>query len=114
MGLRNFADLERYYKIPHDFHISQLKTLEAPSRSKATGTLLPTMSIQVGLALRHDFSQKIPRAEVEEIRAVVMQELERIRPGCYSVITGGSVLFCASLLGVDLTILQVSSWKGRE
>lgn len=46
-------------------------------------------SVQISLTLRHDFSEKILRQEVEEISRAIMRELETIEPGCKSIIVGG-------------------------
>lgn len=47
------------------------------------------MSIKVALALREELDTPIPRDEVEQMHQVVMAELDKIHPGCYSTIVGG-------------------------
>ena len=38
-----------------------------------------------------DVCFRIPRDEVEEMRRVVMRELDEVQPGCVSTIVGGYV-----------------------
>lgn len=45
--------------------------------------------IRIALELREDFAIQIPRAEVEEMSRVVMDELDELEPGCVSTIVGG-------------------------
>lgn len=52
---------------------------------------MPDISIQVGLALREDFSVKISREKVKEMHEVVERELGYIMEGCVSTVTGGYV-----------------------
>ncbi|TFK23154.1 Nucleotidyltransferase [Coprinopsis marcescibilis] len=59
------------------------------SKSKQRQVGAPDISIPIGIALRTEFDTPIPRAEVEEIRDVVMGELHHLQPGCVSTIVGG-------------------------
>ena len=83
-GMRTINDLEKRYHV----HGSDTEA-ETTQILKSKPNKLPDLSIKVGLQLREDFSVKIPREEVEELRDVVIRELEGIRPGHISTITGG-------------------------
>ncbi|KAH0829157.1 hypothetical protein J3R83DRAFT_2666 [Lanmaoa asiatica] len=86
LGLRTLEDLEKYYEVtPGMTHEGTPSHLESNTREE----LGVEKSIQVSLTLRHDFSQKIPRQEVEEINQVIIRELELIEAGCKSIIVGG-------------------------
>ncbi|KIJ65936.1 hypothetical protein HYDPIDRAFT_174727 [Hydnomerulius pinastri MD-312] len=88
LGLRTIEELERYYEItPGVTDEDTLSLLEA--NNSVNEEAAAEISIKVALALRHDFSQTIPREEVEEINQVVMRELSSIEDGCKSVIVGG-------------------------
>jgi DNA polymerase mu len=87
-------DMERYYDVPTGgapSAIQEEETLTPNGRRVPRTALLPDISIQVGLCLRHDLEAKIPRAEVEEIHAVVMSELGELQEGCVGMIVGGWV-----------------------
>lgn len=88
LGLRTLEELERYYEVKpgvSDEETMPLLDAEASANTEAAGE----RSIKLGLALRHDLSQTIPREEVEEINGTIMRELGHIQKGCKSVITGG-------------------------
>ncbi|EGO26473.1 hypothetical protein SERLADRAFT_447668 [Serpula lacrymans var. lacrymans S7.9] len=88
LGLRTLEDLERYYEVePGRCGQETLAVIEAAGRE--SDEAIVERSIKVALALRHDFSQTIPRAEVEEMNRVVMSELEQIEQGCKSIVVGG-------------------------
>ncbi|KAH8103597.1 Nucleotidyltransferase [Cristinia sonorae] len=53
------------------------------------GSELGESWIRVALGLREDLAVKIPRAEVEEMNKVVMEQLDELEPGCVSTIVGG-------------------------
>ncbi|KAN0081305.1 hypothetical protein V8E55_008929 [Tylopilus felleus] len=85
LGLRTIEDLEKYYEVtPMDTHEGIAFYLET-----GTKEISVDKSIKVSLALRHDFSQKIPRSESDEINQVIMRELESIEAGCKSILVGG-------------------------
>ncbi|KAL0578921.1 hypothetical protein V5O48_003069 [Marasmius crinis-equi] len=90
MNLRTLEDLDRYHDVNPDPDLSTADKLAAlPSVAHDTKLNLPQLTIPVGLVLRSDFSEKIPRDEVEEMRDVVMEELKALKSGCVSTITGG-------------------------
>lgn len=93
LGLRTFSDLERYYDVPPGADIASLEAqLVTPDGVKIASNKLPDMSIKVALTLRGELDASIPRDEVEQMHQVVMAELDKIQPGCYSTIVGGFVL----------------------
>jgi len=73
MGYRTFEDLEKHY--------------DAWEKAKGAGG--GKSAIREGLRLREDLALKMPRAEVEEIAAIVCARLESIRPGFQHTICGG-------------------------
>ncbi|KAG1794399.1 uncharacterized protein HD556DRAFT_1431996 [Suillus plorans] len=88
LGLRTLEELERYYEVKpgvSDEETMPLLDAEASANIEAAGE----QSIKIGLALRHDLGQTIPREEVEEINGTIMRELGHIQKGCKSVIAGG-------------------------
>ncbi|KAG2055573.1 Nucleotidyltransferase [Suillus hirtellus] len=88
LGLRTLEELERYYEVKpgvSDEETMPLFDAEASANTEAAGE----QSIKIGLALRHDLGQTIPREEVEEINGTIMRELSHIQRGCKSVIAGG-------------------------
>jgi hypothetical protein len=96
IGLRTIEDMERYYDVPTGGAPSAIQEgdiLTPNGRRVPRTTRLPDISIQVALFLRHDLEVKIPRAEVEEIHAVVMSELGELQEGCVSMIVGGWVKY---------------------
>lgn len=88
LGLRTLEELERYYEVKpgvSDEETMPLLDAEASANTEAAGE----QSIKIGLALRHDLGQTIPREEVEDINGTIMRELGHIQKGCKSVIAGG-------------------------
>lgn len=105
MGMRTIVDLERYYDIPPnpdsknrrppEVVTDVLKGLEVASGFTPNGEPIgdegraSELSIPVGIVLKDELDVRIPRAEVEEIRDIVLNELEELQPGCVSTIVGG-------------------------
>lgn len=93
LGLRTIEDLERYYDVPAtDPTTSELQSLDilTPNGRVVPPTkAVPDLPIKVALTLRKEFDMKIPREEVEQMHAAVMQQLANIQPGCISMIVGG-------------------------
>ncbi|KAG1824339.1 uncharacterized protein BJ212DRAFT_1423397 [Suillus subaureus] len=88
LGLRTLEELERYYEVKpgvSDEETMSLLDADASANTEAAAE----QSIKIGLALRHDLSQTIPREEVEDINRTIMRELSHIQKGCKSVIAGG-------------------------
>ncbi|KAF8918248.1 hypothetical protein CPB85DRAFT_1283288 [Mucidula mucida] len=81
-GIRALNELERYYDVYAD---------DEPDHAQRTGHIgdIPLLCIPVGIRLLKELEQQIPREEVEEMHAVVMRQLEVLRPGCVTTITGG-------------------------
>ncbi|CAK5281847.1 unnamed protein product [Mycena citricolor] len=75
-NLRTIADL--------DTHFSDDRA-ESPS-SPSTA---PVLTAKRALSLREDLNEKIPREEVEQFHSIVVEELQRLLPGCSSTIVGG-------------------------
>lgn len=48
-----------------------------------------TRIIQIGLQMYDDFSQKMTRADVEEVLGIIRSTLDDIRPGCIMEPVGG-------------------------
>ncbi|KAF8435028.1 DNA polymerase mu [Boletus edulis BED1] len=109
LGLRSIEDLEKYYEvtITHEGTSSQFEV----GTSNEIGV---DKSIRVSLALRHDFSQKIPRQEAEGINRVIMRELEPIEEGCKSVIVGGYRRGKLESNDVDIVISHTDWDHGAE
>jgi DNA polymerase mu len=84
--------MERYYDVPaggaHQV-VEQEDILTPNGRQVPKTTRMPDISIQAALSLRHDLQATIPRAEVEEIYAIVMSELGALQGGCVGTIVGG-------------------------
>ncbi|KAL4258767.1 DNA polymerase [Pleurotus pulmonarius] len=72
---------------------------------------MPEVTIQVGLALRRDLSQKIPREEVCDMHAIVMKGLESLQHGCVSTIVGGYRRGKEESNDVDIVISH-QDWRG--
>ncbi|KAH6913918.1 DNA polymerase mu [Coprinopsis sp. MPI-PUGE-AT-0042] len=113
MGMHSITDLERYYDIelppdsldpesPESISMVDklLQELEkrddediyTPNGKKVptkVASKAPEITIPVALALRRELDTSIPREEVEEIREVIMRELDEFQPGCVSTIVGG-------------------------
>ncbi|KAG2069658.1 Nucleotidyltransferase [Suillus decipiens] len=88
LGLRTLEELERYYEVEpgvSDEETMSLLDAEASANTEAA----VEQSVKIGLALRHDLGQTIPREEVEEISRTIMRELSYVQKGCKSVIAGG-------------------------
>ncbi|KAF9031210.1 Nucleotidyltransferase [Hymenopellis radicata] len=81
-GIRTLNELERYY----DVYADDAET--GNGRTDHIGDI-PLLGIPAGIRLLAELEQQIPREEVEEMHAVVMRELEGLRPWCVSTITGG-------------------------
>ncbi|KAG2159155.1 uncharacterized protein EDB93DRAFT_1237870 [Suillus bovinus] len=88
LGLRTLEELERYYEVQPG--VSNEETMSLLDAEASTTTKAEVeQPIRIGLALRHDLSQTIPRDEVEEINKTIMRELSHVQKGCKSVIAGG-------------------------
>ncbi|KAK7036418.1 hypothetical protein VNI00_011615 [Paramarasmius palmivorus] len=112
MSLRTLEHLDAYYDVKSDTESSTAeKLLPVPRDSKLN---LPLLTIQVGLALRRDLIQKIPRTEVEEMRDVVMRELGEIKVGCVSTITGGYRRGKSESNDVDIVISHEDLKSGSD
>ncbi|KAI6009829.1 hypothetical protein EDC04DRAFT_2771985, partial [Pisolithus marmoratus] len=109
LGLRTLEELDRYYEV-----VAGDAGTEIPSHfasGKDYGEEAATeISIKVGLALRHDFSQLISREEAEEINRVVMEVLASIQEGCKSLIVGGYRRGKLQSNDVDIVITH-SDWN---
>ncbi|KAG8221279.1 hypothetical protein J3R82DRAFT_1445 [Butyriboletus roseoflavus] len=111
IGLRTLEDLEKYYEVtPGMIREGTVSLIEA-GPIKEIGV---EKSVQVSLTLRHDFSQKIPRREVEEINRVIMQELESIEAGCKSIIVGGYRRGKLESNDVDIVISHTDWDRGAD
>lgn len=92
-GMSTLEHLDSYYDIrahnPAFEEQTNPNIIESRSKQLSTSTSMPEVTIQVGLALRHDLSQKIPREEVRDVHEIVMQGLESLQHGCISTIVGG-------------------------
>ncbi|KAG2153275.1 hypothetical protein DEU56DRAFT_774077 [Suillus clintonianus] len=88
LGLRTLEELERYYEVRPGVSDEETMSLLDTEVSANTEDAVEK-SIKIGLALRHDLSQTIPRDEVEEINRTIMRELGHVQKGCKSVIAGG-------------------------
>ncbi|EKM53596.1 uncharacterized protein PHACADRAFT_176005 [Phanerochaete carnosa HHB-10118-sp] len=90
LGLRTVDDLEVYFGVEPEEEESQLVELEHHERfGRASESGLGETWIKIALGLRNDFELMIPRAEVEEMGRVVMDELNIVEHGCVSTIVGG-------------------------
>jgi DNA polymerase mu len=72
---------------------------------------LVDVSIKLGLALRHEFAERISRTEVEEMHQIVMAELDHIQKGCVSTIVGGYRRGKPESNDVDIVITHPDSRK---
>ncbi|KAG1760599.1 hypothetical protein EDD22DRAFT_72295 [Suillus occidentalis] len=109
LGLRTLEELERYYEVKpgvSDEETMSLLDAEASANTEAAVEL----SIKIGLALRHDLNQTIPREEVEAINRTIMQELGHIQTGCKSVIAGSYRRGKLESNDVDIVITH-SDWN---
>ncbi|KAJ7594925.1 hypothetical protein C8J56DRAFT_1044643 [Mycena floridula] len=73
-GVRSIADLEKHDTSP---------------QQKLSNENLPTLTIKESIRLMHELDEPIPRAEVEEIERIVIEQMASIKKGCFSTITGG-------------------------
>ncbi|KAJ6593470.1 hypothetical protein B0H19DRAFT_1090482 [Mycena capillaripes] len=106
-GLRTIDDLEEHYAR----HPSP--TAHHPPERKFN-TPAPPLSIKAALALRTDFNEKIPRAEVDLMYEIVMAELEKLRKGCLSTIVGGYRRGKAESNDVDIVITHPTLASGSD
>ncbi|OSX61678.1 hypothetical protein POSPLADRAFT_1145446 [Postia placenta MAD-698-R-SB12] len=86
LGLRSLDDLEIYYGVER---ASQRPSLAQGGDIVESNEGLGDSWIRIALELREDLAIQIPRAEVEEMSRVVMDELDELEPGCVSTIVGG-------------------------
>lgn len=138
LGLRTIEDLELYYDVPSRDSSSGATAFSAgvienelvvitpngkrvPLEALRTGRgeegdrALPDMSVKIGLMLRDELDQPIPKEEVEEIHRVVMLELEKLQPGCVSTIVGRLIPFARFDMNYQLTgIFKLSKRKGED
>ena len=88
--------MERYYGVPAGGTyqtVEEEDTLSPNGKPVPKMAQMPDISVEVALSLRHDLQATIPRAEVKEIYAVVMSELEAFQEGCMGTIAGGCAEF---------------------
>ncbi|KAJ8696964.1 hypothetical protein PTI98_006783 [Pleurotus ostreatus] len=106
--------LESYYDIRAHNPVLEEQTnpniIESQVKRLSTKGI-PEVTVQVGLALRHDLSQKIPREEVREMHVLVMKELETLQHGCVSTIVGGYRRGKEESNDVDIVISH-KDWRG--
>ncbi|KAJ2917762.1 hypothetical protein MD484_g2678, partial [Candolleomyces efflorescens] len=127
MGMRNTSDLERYYDITPDSQpqtpaeVDALLTqLEDADNFTPNGKQIrnkdkvPDITVPVALALRGEFNIPIPRDEVEEIRDVVMRELEDLQADCVSTIVGGYRRGKPMSNDVDIVISHSDPIRGMD
>lgn len=107
MGMRTIADLERYYDIPSNPGLHHprppevvnelLAGLDEASGFTPNGKPIreegraPELSVPVAIVLKDELDVGIPRKEVEEMRDIILKELEELQPGCVSTVVGGQV-----------------------
>lgn len=109
LGLRTLEELERYYEVNPGVSDEETMSLLDAEASANTVAAVET-SIKIGLALRHDLNQTIPREEVEAINRTIMQELDHIQKGCKSVIAGSYRRGKSQSNDVDIVITH-SDWN---
>ncbi|KAF7296092.1 DNA polymerase [Mycena kentingensis (nom. inval.)] len=81
-GLRTLEDLDTHFSVnalPY--------RIDSDSKINAKA---PRLAIRDALALRAELNERIPRSEVEQMYAVVMDQLGRILPDCRAAIVGGT------------------------
>lgn len=116
-GCRTFEDVERYYGVSYEDEAEEEADLDDGLKTEETDDLhlasqhndrasqhndrkpprplrfakpkIPSITPRVALDLRDDLDQRIPREEVQEIFAVIVRELNAVRPGCVATIVGG-------------------------
>ncbi|KAJ7772121.1 hypothetical protein DFH07DRAFT_734435 [Mycena maculata] len=106
-GLRTLSDAEAHYAC----HPPSPARAERDSKIRARA---PSLGIREALALRAELEEKIPRAEVEAMHAVVMAELAALRPGCLSTIVGGYRRGKAESNDVDIVITHPTLRSGSD
>ncbi|KII95670.1 hypothetical protein PLICRDRAFT_225804 [Plicaturopsis crispa FD-325 SS-3] len=96
LGFRTIEDLEEYYGAnKHDATddgtspVDLLTNPDTAATENGPNEEMANATIKVALELRDDLAEPIPRTEVEEMQAVVMQELDGLQKGCTSTIVGG-------------------------
>lgn len=109
LGLRTLEELERYYEVNPGVSDEETMSLLDAEASANTVAAVET-SIKIGLALRYDLNQTIPREEVEAINRTIMQELDHIQKGCKSVIAGSYRRGKSQSNDVDIVITH-SDWN---
>ncbi|KAF7428757.1 hypothetical protein PC9H_007989 [Pleurotus ostreatus] len=113
-GMSTLEHLESYYDIRAHNPVLEEQTnpniIESQVKRLSTKGI-PEVTVQVGLALRHDLSQKIPREEVREMHVLVMKELETLQHGCVSTIVGGYRRGKEESNDVDIVISH-KDWRG--
>ncbi|KAL0072589.1 hypothetical protein AAF712_000352 [Marasmius tenuissimus] len=114
LNLRTLRDLDLYYDVNPDPDASVAEKLAALPPVHDHKLNLPQLTIPVGLVLRSDLDEKIPRGEVEEMRDVVMEELKKLKPGCVSTITGGYRRGKPESNDVDIVISHSNLKSGGE
>ncbi|KAL1710146.1 hypothetical protein EV121DRAFT_193303 [Schizophyllum commune] len=91
-GCRTLEDVERYYGVDSG-GTKPSSTTKKPTMTKKPSTTtkptIPSITPRVALELREDLARRIPRSEVEVIRAAVVEVLDEVRPGCVTVVVGG-------------------------
>ncbi|KAK1924368.1 hypothetical protein DB88DRAFT_490154 [Papiliotrema laurentii] len=84
---RTLEDVRQHYQnIAEESEEVRLKVKE---RRKRQGGMLHVDIVEEWIKLKPDLDTSIPRTEVEEIAACVMEHLDAILPGCQYTITGG-------------------------
>ncbi|KAJ7188691.1 hypothetical protein C8R46DRAFT_1157626 [Mycena filopes] len=114
-GLRTLADVEAHYAssarhMHNNFHGRGRDEEEG----RGLRTRAPVLDVQAALALRGDLNEKIPRAEVELMRDIVMAEVGKLRPGCLSTIVGGYRRGKAESNDVDIVITHPTLVSGSD
>ncbi|KAF9501386.1 Nucleotidyltransferase [Pleurotus eryngii] len=113
-GMSTLEHLDSYYDIRAHNPVLEEQTnpniIESQVKRLSTKGI-PEVTIQVGLALRHDLSQKIPREEVRDMHDFVMKELESLQHGCVSTIVGGYRRGKEESNDVDIVISH-KDWRG--
>jgi DNA polymerase IV len=101
-GVRTIDDLCRWYDVDPDYS-SPVASVNAIKPEESGNGIIETTGratsgsgedgkeglIRASLGFRRDLEVKIPRAEVEEIGALVQAHLDAVQPGCVSTICGG-------------------------
>ncbi|RXW14888.1 hypothetical protein EST38_g10962 [Candolleomyces aberdarensis] len=129
MGMRNISDLQRYHDITPDSQPKTPAEVDAlltqlddnPDNFTPNGKRIPKsrdkppdITVPVALALKGELEIPIPRDEVEEIRDVVMRELEDLQPDCVSTIVGGYRRGKPKSNDVDIVISHSDPIRGKD